>query len=37
MKLRTQNGKWIITHGNETIIRNSSAEAWQYIFDNYKK
>lgn len=37
MKLRTHRGKWIVTDGDQTVIRNSSAEAWQYIFENYKK
>lgn len=37
MKLSKKNGKWIVTDGDQTVIRNSSAEAWQYIFDNYKK
>lgn len=37
MKLRTQGGNWYITDGDQVIVRNSSAEAWQYIFNNYKK
>lgn len=37
MKLKRQNGKYYITDGDQTVIRNSSAEAWQYIFENYKK
>jgi len=37
MKLRTQNGKWYITDGDQVVTRNSSAEAWQYIFENLNK
>lgn len=37
MKLKRLNGKYYITNGGQTVILNSSAEAWQHIFDTYRK
>ena len=37
MKLCTHKGEWIVTDGDEAHTFNSSAEAWHYIFNNYKK
>ena len=36
MTFKTKNGKWIVTHDDEVVVFNSSAEAWQYIFDIHK-
>lgn len=32
MKLRTENGKWIVEESYKNIIFDTAYDAWQYIF-----
>lgn len=36
MKLRTQGGKWIVTHNGVEIVKDNAHDAWAYIFEHSK-